>query len=33
MKLKVIIHNAQEGDLWAEVPSIPYGDKKVSYEF
>lgn len=23
MKLKVIIHDAQEGGLWAEVPSIP----------
>lgn len=23
MKLKVIIHEAQEGGLWAEVPSIP----------
>lgn len=23
MKLKVIIHNAEEGGLWAEVPSIP----------
>ena len=22
MKLKVIIHNAQEGGMWAEVPSI-----------
>ena len=23
MKLKVIIHQAQEGGYWAEVPSIP----------
>jgi predicted RNase H-like HicB family nuclease len=23
MKLKVIIHKAEEGGLWAEVPSIP----------
>lgn len=23
MKLKVIIHTAEEGGLWAEVPSIP----------
>ncbi len=23
MKLKVIIHNAEEGGFWAEVPSIP----------
>lgn len=23
MKFKVIIHDAQEGGLWAEVPSIP----------
>jgi predicted RNase H-like HicB family nuclease len=23
MKLKVIIHEAEEGGLWAEVPSIP----------
>jgi predicted RNase H-like HicB family nuclease len=23
MKLKVIIHTAQEGGFWAEVPSIP----------
>ena len=23
MKLKVIIHEAKEGGLWAEVPSIP----------
>jgi len=23
MKLKVIIHEAQEGGYWAEVPSIP----------
>lgn len=23
MKLKVIIHNAEEGSFWAEVPSIP----------
>ena len=23
MKLKVIIHNAEEGGYWAEVPSIP----------
>ena len=23
MKLKVIIHDAEEGGLWAEVPSIP----------
>jgi predicted RNase H-like HicB family nuclease len=23
MKIKVIIHNAEEGGFWAEVPSIP----------
>lgn len=23
MKLKVIIHDAEEGGLWAEVPAIP----------
>ncbi len=23
MKLKVLIHNAEEGGYWAEVPSIP----------
>ena len=23
MKIKVIIHNAEEGGYWAEVPSIP----------
>ena len=23
MKLKVVIHEAEEGGLWAEVPSIP----------
>ncbi len=23
MKLKVIIHNAEEGGLWAEVPALP----------
>jgi predicted RNase H-like HicB family nuclease len=23
MKLKVVIHKAEEGGLWAEVPSIP----------
>ncbi len=23
MKLKVLIHNAEEGGLWAEVPLIP----------
>jgi len=23
MKLKVIVHNAEEGGYWAEVPSIP----------
>ena len=23
MKLKVVIHNAEEGGYWAEVPSIP----------
>lgn len=23
MKLKVLIHEAEEGGLWAEVPSIP----------
>lgn len=23
MKLKVIIHNAEEGGYWAEVPAIP----------
>ncbi len=23
MKLKVIVHEAQEGGFWAEVPSIP----------
>ena len=23
MKLKVIIHEAEEGGLWAEVPAIP----------
>ncbi len=23
MKLKVIIHEAEEGGFWAEVPSIP----------
>ncbi len=23
MKLKVLIHNAEEGGFWAEVPSIP----------
>jgi predicted RNase H-like HicB family nuclease len=23
MKLKVIVHDAEEGGLWAEVPSIP----------
>lgn len=23
MKLKVIVHNAEEGGFWAEVPSIP----------
>ncbi|WP_133511461.1 type II toxin-antitoxin system HicB family antitoxin [Candidatus Thiosymbion oneisti] len=23
MKLKVVIHDAQEGGYWAEVPSIP----------
>jgi predicted RNase H-like HicB family nuclease len=23
MRLKVLIHNAEEGGLWAEVPSIP----------
>ena len=23
MKLKVVVHEAEEGGLWAEVPSIP----------
>jgi len=23
MKIKVIVHNAEEGGYWAEVPSIP----------
>jgi len=23
MKLKVVVHEAEEGDYWAEVPSIP----------
>lgn len=23
MKLKVVVHKAEEGGLWAEVPSIP----------
>jgi len=23
MKLKIIIHNAEEGGYWAEVPAIP----------
>ena len=23
MKLKIIVHNAEEGGYWAEVPSIP----------
>ena len=23
MKLKVIIHHAQEGGLWAEIPALP----------
>ena len=23
MKLKVVVHEAEEGDFWAEVPSIP----------
>ena len=23
MKLKIIVHNAEEGGFWAEVPSIP----------
>ena len=23
MKIKVIVHNAEEGGFWAEVPSIP----------
>lgn len=23
MKLKVVIHNAEEGGFWAEVPAIP----------
>lgn len=23
MKLKVIVHNAEEGGFWAEVPAIP----------
>lgn len=23
MKIKAVIHNAQEGGLWAEVPGIP----------
>ncbi len=23
MKLKVVIHHAEEGGLWAEVPSLP----------
>ena len=23
MKLKVVIHNAEEGGYWAEVPAIP----------
>ncbi|OGF67997.1 MAG: hypothetical protein A2Y62_21535 [Candidatus Fischerbacteria bacterium RBG_13_37_8] len=23
MKLKIIIHNAEEGGYWAEVPSLP----------
>jgi predicted RNase H-like HicB family nuclease len=23
MKIKVIVHEAEEGDYWAEVPSIP----------
>ena len=23
MKLKVVVHNAEEGGYWAEVPSIP----------
>jgi len=23
MKIKVIIHQAEEGDYWAEVPAIP----------
>jgi predicted RNase H-like HicB family nuclease len=23
MKIKVVIHNAEEGGYWAEVPSIP----------
>lgn len=25
MKLKVVIHEAEEGGCWAEVPSIPGG--------
>lgn len=23
MRLKVIIHKAEEGDLWAEIPALP----------
>ena len=23
MKLKIVVHNAEEGGYWAEVPSIP----------
>ena len=23
MKIKVVVHNAEEGGFWAEVPSIP----------
>jgi predicted RNase H-like HicB family nuclease len=26
MKIKVIVHEAEEGGFWAEVPAIPGGD-------
>ena len=25
MKLKVVVHEAEEGDYWAEIPSLPGG--------
>ena len=35
MKLKVIIHEAEEGSFWAEVPSIPgcvtQGDSFIAF--
>ena len=30
MKLKVVLHEAEEGGYWAEVPSIPGAQRKAT---